>query len=103
MTGAGRPAPGDVEMTGASDSTTGPPDATDDGSVRVRCQADRRVYGIDVEWMKGAVFEFDSEAAARDWVVEQNRGVPGLLRLEEARETEDGFAVDYNLKYDRSK
>lgn len=87
-------------MTRASDSTTGPAGAADGRTVRIRCQTDRRVYGIDVAWTKGAVFEFDSEATARDWVVEQNRGVPGRLRLEEARGTEDGIPVDYNLKYD---
>ena len=90
-------------MTGASNSTTGPAGAADGRTVRIRCQADRRVYGIDVAWTKGAVFEFDSEASARDWVVEQNRGVPGRLRLEEARGTGERIPVDFNLKYDRPK
>lgn len=69
--------------------------------VRIRCQADRRIYGIDVEWMKGAIFEFDTREEAETWVEDQNLDVPGTLFLEEAPERDDGLAVDLHLKYSR--
>lgn len=86
-------------MTGTTEHADGPPDGTSGGAVRIRCQADRRVHDIDVEWMKGAVFEFDSEAVARAWVEDQNDAVPGRLYLETATSADDGIPVDYHLKY----
>lgn len=86
-------------MTGTTEHTDGASEPTNGGSVRIRCQADRRVHDIDVEWMKGAVFEFDSESAARTWVEDQNDAVPGRLFLETAADEGGGIPVDYHLKY----
>lgn len=84
-------------MTGQNGDPLGSTDPSE--RVRIQCQADQRIYDIDVSWTKGALFEFRSEERARAWVEEQNLAVPGRLFLEEAPDRTDGLSVDYHLKY----
>lgn len=88
-------------MTGASKDAAGSNRPATNQPVRIRCQADRRIYEIDVEWMKGAMFEFDSIEEGRIWVEEQNLNVPGTLYLEESTDEDDMLSVDYHLKYQK--
>jgi len=69
------------------------------GVVRVECKAAARAHDLPVKWTRGAVFEFEDEAAMRDWVAEQDADVPGTLFVAEAPDGGAVLPVDYNLKY----
>lgn len=90
------------DMSGSQDNTVVPEgQGTDAETVRVECKADSRVHGFEVEWMKGALFEFDSVDAAEEWVAEQDLDVPGTLFLAEASGENGRLSVDYHVKYSR--
>jgi hypothetical protein len=74
----------------------------DDGSVRIECKADSRVHDLDVEWMKGAIFEFGSLEAAEDWVAQENIDIPGTLFLADASGSNERLGVQYHVKYSRT-
>lgn len=87
-------------MSGSEDDTVDPEgQGTDAETVRVECKADSRVQGFDVEWTKGALFEFASVEAAEKWVARQNLHVPGTLFLAEAAGGDGLLSVDYHVKY----
>lgn len=90
------------DMSGSRDNSVVPEGQGNDAeTVRVECKADRRVHGLEVEWMKGALFEFDSVDAAEEWMAEQDLDVPGTLFLAEASGDNDRLSVDYHVKYSR--
>jgi hypothetical protein len=73
-----------------------------DGSpavVRVECKAAARAHELPVAWTKGAVFEFEDEAAMRAWVDDQDATVEGTLFVAGAPDSDAGLLVDYHLKY----
>lgn len=67
--------------------------------VRVECKAAARAHDLPVEWTRGAVFEFEDEAAMRDWVADQDADVDGTLYVAAAPDSDTGLPVDYYLKY----
>lgn len=86
-------------MNGQDDgaSTRNPEEDTE--VVRVECAADGRDRGLDVEWTKGAVFEFGSRHDAEKWLVAENRAVPGTLYLSAASDSNSRLPVDFYVKY----
>jgi hypothetical protein len=89
-------------MSGLEDKSPRPEEeGQDTDTMRIECKADRRVHDLDVEWMKGAIFEFESMEAAEDWVAEENIDVPGTLFLAETNDSGGQLAVDYHVKYNR--
>lgn len=87
-------------MTGATDGELGDDGATghSDG-VLVKCTADAVAHDLDVDWTRGAIFEFADVAAAERWLATQNGHVHGTLFLASVPEGAETLPVDYYVKY----
>lgn len=75
-------------------------DATpaEDDPVRVRCTTDAVGHALDVDWTRGAIFEFESRDEAERWVAAESHGVPGTFYLADAPEGAD-LSVAYHVRY----
>lgn len=84
-----------------SDRRTRDGDSTAEGNgpVRVRCTTDTVSRDLDVDWTKGAIFEFESTDAAERWVSAQSSTVPGTFYLADARPEQAALSVTYHVKY----
>lgn len=67
--------------------------------VRIKCAADPTRDDLDVQWTRGAIFEFGSSVAIDEWLVDQNAMVPGRLFLSRVPCNGGALSVDYYLKY----
>lgn len=73
-------------------------DADGEDPVRVRCTTDPVAHDLDVDWTKGAVFEFASRAAAERWLAAESRSVPGTFYLADAP-SDAALSVAYHVRY----
>lgn len=73
--------------------------AEEDGPVRVRCTTDTVGHDLDVDWTKGAIFEFESTDAAERWVSAQSATVAGTFYLADAPAEQAALSVAYHVKY----
>lgn len=73
--------------------------AAGDGPVRVRCTTDAVGNDLDVDWTRGAIFEFESRRAAERWVVAESSAVPGTFYLADAPPEQAELSVAYHVKY----
>lgn len=78
---------------------TGGDNDRSDNRVIIKCVTDPRTHDLDVKWMKGAIYEFDSEAELHEWVQAQNESVPGLFIVADASQDAGPLQIDYFLKY----
>jgi hypothetical protein len=86
----------DQEPAGDDGPTGG---RTDAGEVSVLCRVDVEEHGLAVEWTDGALFHFDSVAAAERWVQRQNERVRGNLHLKTDTPGSDVLDPDRYLHY----
>lgn len=68
-------------------------------TIRVRCAANSVQHDLEVDWTKGAIFEFTSRAEVDHWLEAQNVMVPGRLFLSQVPHEADTLPIDYYLKY----
>lgn len=69
------------------------------GLVKIRCAVDSVANDLDVDWTRGAIFEFESVEHAERWLEDQNRRVRGTLFLSRVPEGEGVLSIDYYVKY----
>lgn len=67
--------------------------------ILVRCTADPLKDDLDVDWTKGAIYEFESDEAVQRWLTRQNARVPGRLFITKSHQVTGPLDVDYYIKY----
>jgi hypothetical protein len=72
-------------------------DAQDE--LRLLCKVDVQRYGLDVDWVNGALFHFLSRREVEMWVDSQNQRVDGNLHLKESSPDDEVLPADLYLHY----